>query len=486
MRPYPNVFEANARLFLRRLAAHEGRPVTLASVPTSAWERLAAMGFDVVWLMGVWERSQSARAVALQHPALRQEYGNALPDWTEADVAGSPYAVRAYNVDSALGGDDDLKAVREQLHERNMGLMVDFVPNHLALDHPWTATHPARFVQATAEQAAAHPTWFYDGPQGAKLAHGRDPYFGPWTDTVQVDFFAEDLRVALIGELLQIAETADGVRCDMAMLGLNDVFQWLWGDFTPHARPVEEFWAEAISTVKGRHPGFVFLAEAYWGHEPELQRLGFDYTYDKTLYDRLRWDDAEAIRAHLAGQAAPPSWGRFIENHDEGRTAALFGPERARAAAAVIATLPGLRLWYDGQLTGRQARLPVQLIREPTEPPDRDAEAFYERLLRAVSGGLFHRGAWELAEFHEDQAAPGAHRGVLAWHWRHGADIALVAVNYAPAAASGYLNALGGHRGWRDALTDGPLLTAMKAGTLRLALAPWQAIILVPLNECGC
>ncbi len=475
----PFVFELNARLFLRRLSARTGTQVTLGSIPDEVWERLAGLGFNYVWPMGVWQRSAGARREALAHPGLRQEYGRALPDWTEADVEGSPYAVRSYTVDTHLGAAGDLRLLRDQLHRLGLGLILDFVPNHVALDHPWTTEAPGRLVPVRAEQAAEHPDWFYRSPKGTLLAHGRDPYFGPWTDTAQVDFFSDDLRRSLTEQLLAIAEVADGVRCDMAMLGLNEVFEWLWGAYAHNSRPQEEFWERAIPTVKELHPHFFFIAEAYWGHEAELLHLGFDYTYDKTLYDRLRDEGAESVLAHIEGQVERDRWVRFVENHDEARAAAAFGKERGMAASSIIATLPGLRLFHDGQMEGRTVRLPIQLVREPEGEPDLALAEDYERLLRAAAADVFHSGGWSLLEPRPAGWVDGTHRNVLAWQWRSEGEVRVCAVNYSGADASAYVAIPGGPARWYDQL-DGTQGVAEAGGAVRLSFGPWQARILMP------
>jgi len=121
--------------------------------------------------------------------------------------------------------------------------------------------------------------------------------------------------------------------------------------------PATEFWADARAAV----PGFVLIAEVYWDLEWRLQRLGFDFTYDKRLYDRMLHGPAGDVRDHLRADADfQRHSARFIENHDEMRSATAFG-ERLRAAAVVMSTLPGLRFFQDGQFGGCRARVPVQL-----------------------------------------------------------------------------------------------------------------------------
>lgn len=428
MRPHPHIYELNAWIFLQRLSERHGRRVTLGNVPREEWRELRALGFDLVWVMGAWRRSPGARRRGLGDIALWRAYDQALGAWTDADVVGSPYAVYDYTLEPSLGGEHELAELRGQLHEAGLGLVLDFVPNHLALDHPWTRDHPERLLRVTKEQARSRPERYFSLDGASTFAHGRDPYFPSWTDTVQVDCFAPELRAAFADELERIAGLADGVRCDMAMLGLNRIFAQVWGDLLRGRRaPERELWSELIEGVKARWPGFLFIAEAYWSLEWDLQQLGFDYTYDKTLYDRLVRADIAGVHGHLGAEPGFQARSlRFVENHDEPRAVLEFGRERSLSAAAVAGSVPGLRLYHDGQLEGRRVRLPVQLGREPAEARDDEVSDFYRRLLEVTHDTLFHTGRFELAELAE-QPANGPRP--LAWHWRSEERSALVVVN---------------------------------------------------------
>jgi len=325
--------------------------------------------------------------------------------------------VRGFVVDDRLGGRDGLAAARAELRSRGVGLLLDFVPNHVAPDHPWTQEHPEYFVPGT---------------DGARYAAGRDPYFPPWADTVQLNAFSVALRAAAAATVLDIAEQCDGVRCDMAMLLLNRIFAQTWGDPVGWPPPTE-YWTDLIEAVRAVHPDFVFMAEAYWDLEHELQQLGFDFCYDKRLYDRLESADAPSIRDHLhADLDYQHRLLRFIENHDEPRAAATFDPEQERAAAVVIATLPGATLWYEGQFEGRRVRPPVFLTRRPHEESDRALLAFY---LNLVANDV-RAGDWERREvigWPDNQSS----EHLLAWSWTDGAKRALAVVNWSPAPAQG-------------------------------------------------
>jgi hypothetical protein len=184
----------------------------------------------------------------------------------------------------------------------------------------------------------------------------------------------------------------------MAMLMTNEVFARTWGD---RAGPVPEteYWPALIARCRETRPDFLFMAEVYWDMESMLQQQGFDLCYDKRLYDRLVRDPPNSVRGHLQADGAyQQRLIRFIENHDEPRAALTFGPTRERAAAVVISTLQGARLYHDGQLEGFRTHVPIQLGRGPDEPPDPDLRAFYRRLLRAAARARTQCDHWRLCD----------------------------------------------------------------------------------------
>ena len=171
------------------------------------------------------------------------------------------------------------------------------------------------------------------------------------------------------------------------------------------------------------------MAEAYWDLEWELQQLDFDYCYDKRLYDRLEHDNAGSVRLHLtAGLDYQDKLVRFIENHDEPRAAATFSPEKERAAALTILTLPGAKLLYEGQLEGRRIRPPVFLARGPVEPLDADLRVFYYELLAAVKESGLRKGEWHLCE-RTGWSDNSSYSNLVAWCWGQGEACLLVVVN---------------------------------------------------------
>jgi len=451
----PLLYELNTRCWLRELSAAAGRPLTLAEVPETEFAQWQRLGVSYVWLMGVWTTGPRARAVALEDPQQRRRYTEVLPGWREEDVAGSPYAIADYRVPPALGGEEGLRHFRGRLQAHGLKLVLDFVPNHLGLDHAWVRQRPELFVQSPAqmpdtfyEKTAAGPRW---------LAHGKDPYFPGWTDTVQLDYRLSATRAAMTELLLSVASRCDGVRCDMAMLLLEDIFARTWERFpvtasapttTEHrepvinaSNPVRGFWSTAIAATRQARPAFLFLAEAYWGTEPRLQALGFDYTYDKALYDKLVARDAAGVQQHLqacsgGSQASSNSLGtsaHFLENHDEPRIASLLSLPEHRAAALLTLGLPGLRFLHEGQLSGARCQIPVQLGRRALESTQPEIQSMYDQLLTTLPVTAVGQGRGLLLEPRPAWPDNPTARNIVLIQWQsQPTAFDLVAVNLAP------------------------------------------------------
>ncbi|GGN50592.1 hypothetical protein GCM10011579_005500 [Streptomyces albiflavescens] len=432
----PVIHEINTLIWLRELSSRYGHPVTLGEVPAVAWDEVVPRGVDAVWLMGVWERSPAGLEIALRDESLQASFRAALPDLRPEDVAGSPYCVRNYTVDETLGGPEGLAVARAELAARGVRLILDYVPNHVAPDHPWLTERPGCLVPGTPDDLARDPDAFLEAG-GRVFARGRDPYFPPWPDVVQLNAFSDELRTAAVDTLAAIGDQADGVRCDMAMLLMTDVFAKTWGDRAGSA-PAEDFWPYVIPKVRERHPDLLFVAEAYWGLEWALQQQGFDHCYDKRLYDRLLHEGAGSVRPHLlADLDYQRGLVRFLENHDEPRAAATMSPERERAAAVTIATLPGATLWHEGQFEGRRVRPPVFLSRRPEEPVDMELLAFHHRLVASVaSSGMRTGGDWRLLDCTGWPDNP-SHDNLVAWSWTTGSARHLVVVNLSDRPAQG-------------------------------------------------
>ena len=438
---HPLLYEINTRVWVRELSARAGRRLTLDTIPPEEIERIAALGFDAVWLMGVWTTGLAAIRLARTDAGLRVDYRRALPDLTDGDITGSPYAVSRYQVSADLGGLAALASVRASFATYGMRLMLDFVPNHTATDHALLTESPQAYIRGSEDDIARHPEAFFRTRGGLIVAHGRDPFFAPWQDTAQVDYAHRPGRAGMLAQLQTIAVQCDGVRCDMAMLLLPDVIERTWGDRIGTDGIRESFWTEAIPAVRERHPDFVFMAESYWDREWDLQQQGFDFTYDKILYDRLQDGDAPGVRAHLAADPAFRDRGaRFLENHDEPRAATAFGVPEGFGPALVTSLAPGLRLLHEGQLEGRRIKLPVQLGRRPEEPVDETVRAIYAQVLVVLRDPTLHDGRFVLLDVWPPGEGDRTHDGLVAFAWRgdgpDGGPCLVVIVNLRPEPAS--------------------------------------------------
>jgi glycosidase len=431
MNPWPKhplIYEINTWVWLWELGQNRKVPVTLATVPQEEWDAIAALGFAAVWLMGVWERSPAGIDISMRNPVLLEDFRRALPDFAAVDNAGSPYCVRNYVVDPHLGGAEGLAIARAELAKRGLRLILDFVPNHVAPDHPWVTDHPEYFIQGAPDDAVREPAAFLSIGRHV-FACGRDPFFPAWPDVLQLNAFSPGLRQAIIETLLDISGQCDGVRCDMSMLMLNTIFERTWGE-KAGAKPEQDYWKGVIPTIKRQWPEFKFLAEVYWDLEWELQQQGFDNCYDKKLYDRMEHSNAEGVRQHLlADSSYQEGMVRFIENHDEPRAATTFPGEKGRAAAVAVLTLPGARLLHEGQFEGRKVRLPVFLGRRPVELADAELAVFYGGLLRETSRDLFRNGDWSLCD-RSGWSDNHSYLDIMSWCWHKDGEFSLAVMNF--------------------------------------------------------
>jgi hypothetical protein len=428
--------------WLWEISRREKQRICLKNIPREEWRRLKEKGMDLIWLMGMWKRSPYSVHRARNEPQLVTACSAILPDFQVEDLAGSPYAVGAYTPDPDFGSEQDLLNLRKTLEDEGLFLILDFVPNHTACDHRWIDENPSWYVQGNRDDKGNCEQGFFPAghsPASPCIAHGRDPYFPPWTDTAQINYRNPDAIEGIIEVVCGISRFGHGLRCDMAMLVVSEVFRNTWAGYLKDGEWGQEFWPRAIQQAKSRAEHVIFLAEAYWGWETGLLKLGFDYAYDKGFRDLVVSGDAQGLKAHLSAPLKEQDrMIRFLENHDEPRAYAAVGPERIRSAMVVHSTLPGMRFWQHGQLQGNGIKVPVQLRRGPLETTSEEFSAFSERLLKEVDHSVFHDGEWALCKTTGWPDNP-SHENLLAWCWRAVEERRLVVVNFNSTPSQGHV-----------------------------------------------
>ncbi|MBM4077846.1 MAG: hypothetical protein FJ267_19630, partial [Planctomycetes bacterium] len=136
-------------VWLTELSRSLGRHATLDDIPDAALDEFARQGFDWIWFLSVWQTGEFAQKISRSNAQWRHEFQQTLSDLTDDDIAGSGFAIKGYWGHTDLGGDAALARLRNRMKERGLKLMLDFVPNHMAPDHPWVEKHPDYFVRGS-------------------------------------------------------------------------------------------------------------------------------------------------------------------------------------------------------------------------------------------------------------------------------------------------------------------------------------------------
>ena len=430
----PKLYEINTRVWIKKF----GPDAKIKDIPVTALSDLKEKGINFIWLLGLWKTCRDNIDETCFTPELVKQYNAALKDWTRDDVIGSPFAIDDYVINPDLGTEADVLQLKKTLNDLGMALILDFVPNHFGSTSRVLRDNPEVFLSVDKKSFEEEPHTYFSSPfhKNQFFAHGRDPFFPAWRDTVQLNYFNPFTRDYMSGVLQNISQLCDGVRCSMSMLILNNVFGNTWsGAADQHKYPEtnDEFWQSAIKEIKSFNPGFIFIAETYWNLERSLQNLGFDYTTDKVLYDKLKNNGANEIRGHLtADMNMQQKSVRFVEKYEEERALHAFGHDKSMAAAVIATTIPGLTLYQDGQWEGRKQKQPLQLGREAQAQFHPKVEKFYKKLLQITNDRAFKDGIWELLFCHRAWDDNGTSSNMLAWKWKLAVRNVLVVVNYSP------------------------------------------------------
>ena len=383
---HPILYEISTRPWLYELSQKYGKSITrLRDIPLAEFDKLKNNNVEIVWMMGVWKLG----SYGLNFDK-NQDYSSVLPGWTSDDVIGSPYAITEYTCNPDIGTDEDLIWLRQQLNLKGMKLMLDFVPNHSAVDAPTATSNPRLYMRAP--NGKSDPKRYTD----SGLAYGKDPYFDPWRDVIQWNYWESQTRTLMKDNLLTVLKYADGARCDMAHLLLNDVFGKTWKeelDANGYTRPNQEFWEYAFREVKTRYPNAILLAEVYEEWQIELlHKLGFTYCYDKLLLDKLEKGAYEVNDyIHYKGEQYWGHVAHFVENHDENRAVFNMGGniEKAKAAGTIAATIGGMIFFNHGQWSGLRNKLDVHLRRGASESEDSSVAKYYDTLTKIIAEPAF-------------------------------------------------------------------------------------------------
>ena len=395
---YPSLYQISTRPFLYQLSQEYGQTLTsLRDIPDKVFTDFKNKNFDYVWFMGVWQVGEYGIKHDRESESLVNGYKQILPDYTSEDAIGCPYSITDYvcNKELCPNGDEDLLWLKQKLNSLGIRLILDFIPNHFSLDSVLIDENKDYFIQAPKGSSPPYDSsrYFTNG-----IAYGNMQWSSAWTDVAQLNYYNEDTRTMMKKKLLKIAEYADGVRCDMAYIMLNDYFYGTWKtelDSYGWTKPSEEFWLSAIKEVKNSYPDIIFLAEVYGDVYKDLINLGFDYTYDKELLDRFKTGNMDNIRDWIYNTNSYSSHlCRFIENHDDNRATEMFGYyiKRTDITALATYTLPGMKFYFQDQWYAYKNKLDVHLRRSYNENKSDEAIEFYNKFLPIVNQEIFRNG----------------------------------------------------------------------------------------------
>ncbi len=370
----------------------------LDQIPDEELRLLAVSGFTGLWLIGIWERSRASQRI-------KHLTGN-------SDALASAYSIKRYQIANTLGGEESLRMLSEKAWKYGIRLGCDMVPNHMAIDSDWIYEHPDWFIQSSyspfpsytfmGENLSDHPNveiyledHYYDHSDAAVvfkyvdhrdgkvryIYHGNDGTSFPWNDTAQLNYLLQEVREAVIQQILQIAQKFPIIRFDAAMTLSKKHFQRLWfpepgtgGDIpsrTEHSMSKQEFnklmpvefWREVVDRVAEEAPDTLLLAEAFWMMEGYFVRtLGMHRVYNSAFMNMLKREENDKYRHSIKNvlEFDPQILKRFVNfmsNPDEETAIAQFGSDDKYFGVCVLmSTMPGLPMFAHGQVQGFSER----------------------------------------------------------------------------------------------------------------------------------
>ena len=474
----------STHVWLDQLSRRYERPIrTLDQIPDAELDRLAALGFSGLWLIGLWERSKASRTI-------KRLTGN-------HEALASAYAVYDYQIAADLGGDDAWRDLRDRAAGRGLRLAGDMVPNHYGLSCRWLAEHPDRFLQL---DHAPYPNYRFTGPdlstdgritiqledgywnqsdaavvfrvldhrdgRARFVYHGNDGTHMPWNDTAQLDYLNPDTREAIIQVILDVARKFPIIRFDAAMTLARRHIRRLWYPAPGHGGAIPsragrgmsdvdfeqaipaEFWREVVDRVQAEAPDTLLLAEAFWMMEGYFVRtLGMHRVYNSAFMNMLKEEQNANYRSMIKDvlEFSPEILKRFVNfmnNPDEETAVHQFGRgDKAFGVTTLMVTLPGLPLFGHGQIEGWTEKYGMEYSRaRHREPVDEAMVARHRReivpLLRKRY--LFSEATW-FALYDLLTPSGSVDENVFAYSNRAGDERALVLYNNAWERAAGWL-----------------------------------------------
>lgn len=435
---YPSMYEVSARPWLYSLSLKYKQSITsFKQIPDEVFNTLKSQGFTFIWVMGVWSIGSYGVTHDRTNPRLTNKFKQILPDYKDTDAIGSPYAITDYicNPELCPGGNADLMWLKSQLNERGMYLMLDFVPNHSALDSSWVTEHIEYYIRAPKGMTELDPDVYYTNGIAYGSTKGLDDI---WSDVGQLNYFNKDTRALMLEKLLVVAEFSDAIRVDTASFIVNRIFKSSWKeqlDSWGYDEPADEFWPNAIKTVKAKYPNIKFFAEVFGELVMEMLNEGFDYAYEKGLLDVLMNDGIDTVKNYITYMRQwQEKTARFLENHDDNRAVAFFdkNEQKSFAAALIAYTLPSMRFFFQDCFYGYKNKLDVHLLRAQDEPKSESAEVFYDKLFKLINSDTMSNGKWEPVKFNGRDGWK-----FLSWKWLNAEEKIIVVVNFSDAKGEG-------------------------------------------------
>ncbi|OGP74388.1 MAG: alpha-amylase [Deltaproteobacteria bacterium RBG_16_49_23] len=385
----------NIYVWIHQLSRKYHRSIyRLDQIPDEELDRLAHWGFTGLWLIGLWERSLASKRI-------KELLGS-------PDAVASAYSLFDYQIAGDLGGEEAFQNLKDRAWRRGIRLASDMVPNHMGIDSRWVIEHPDWFVSSGESPFPAYRfsgpdlSWheevgihledhYFDQSDAAVvfkrvdhrtggeqyIYHGNDGTRMPWNDTAQLNFLKEEIREAVIQNILHVARNFTVIRFDAAMTLTKKHFQRLWfpepgtGGAIPsraehgmtreefHRHMPEEFWRQVVDRVAREAPGTLLLAEAFWLLEGYFVRtLGMHRVYNSAFMNMLKDEENAKYRSVMKNtlEFNPEILKRFVNfmsNPDEETAVAQFGKEdKYFGVCTLIVTLPGLPMFAHGQIEG--------------------------------------------------------------------------------------------------------------------------------------